>query len=106
MRTTLEVDKELKPTVVRRTLEAKDGVLHVYAHPRAPFATSCLVSWSRVACVACVVSCRVCRVCCVCRTYEALEVRMLRTVVSSFFDMLLLTIDTIKAFGEQEQLPA
>jgi hypothetical protein len=41
-----------------------------------------------------------------CRTYEALEVRMLRTVVSSFFDMLLLTIDTIKAFGEQEQLPA
>lgn len=68
VRTTLEVDKELKPTIVRRTLEAKDGVLHV--------------------------------------TYEALEVRMLRTVVSSFFDMLLLTIDTIKAFGEQEQLPA
>jgi hypothetical protein len=30
---------------------------------------------------------------------------MLRTVVSSFFDMLLLTIDTIKAFGE-DQLPA
>jgi hypothetical protein len=39
VRTTLEVDKELKPTIVRRTLEAKDGMLHVYvlAHPlRSP----------------------------------------------------------------------
>lgn len=98
MRTTLEVDKELKPTIVRRTLEAKDGVLHVYAHPppHSPLRLVLPVSWPRVACGAC----------CVCRTYEALEVRMLRTVVSSFFDMLLLTIETIKAFGEQEQLPA
>lgn len=28
---------------------------------------------------------------------------MLRTVVSSFFDMLLLVIDTINMFGEAEQ---
>jgi hypothetical protein len=31
---------------------------------------------------------------------------MLRTVVSSFFDMLLLATETIKAFDEQQQLPA
>jgi len=59
--TSLQVDMELKPTIVRRTMEAREGVLHV--------------------------------------TYETLDAKMLRTVVSSFFDMLFLVIDTIKTFS-------
>jgi hypothetical protein len=99
VRTTLEVDKELKPTIVRRTLEAKDGMLHVYVVDTLLMCTSpiLIVTHAHTAHAHALAH----------RTYEALEVRMLRTVVSSFFDMLLLTIDTIKAFGEQEdQLPA
>jgi hypothetical protein len=48
VRTTLEVDKELKPTIVRRTLEAKDGVLHVYVHSH--FLRHTLALSHRVAC--------------------------------------------------------
>jgi hypothetical protein len=33
VRNSLEVDKELKPTIVRRTFDTADGQLHVYAPP-------------------------------------------------------------------------
>lgn len=91
MSTSLEVDKELKPTVVRRTLDVRDGVLHVYviSMHRASLGVSGVTHLVAIGCALVLFT----------RTYEALDVRMLRTVVSSFFDMLFLVIETIKTFA-------
>ncbi|KAG7393713.1 hypothetical protein PHYPSEUDO_004476 [Phytophthora pseudosyringae] len=79
---TLEVDEELQPEKIHRTLTVKGTELHVYVLTLPMWCPPGLVAVVR------------------CSHFEATEIRLLRAAVSSFYDMSALAARTLLEFKE------